>query len=189
MRDHLFKEPISIFAQQKLYEARTRAEQLTQQQLEGADLSEMLAQIATFKFELANLKPDQRKGKRRSEKRKLMDYGREVIIDVDIIDVTIPFSGWPRSFHLAPSSCVIIDTPATVAKDNAIEVSFPDDQNLDRSVDVFVRAVTKNLDTLGSELQKIPPQMLQTAQVVANQRLQQIRDRIERDKNRSFPIE
>ncbi len=189
MRDRLFQEPISAIIEQKLSEARTRAEQLTAQQLEGPNLAEELEKIAQFKFNLATLKPEQRKGKRRTEKNKQVDFGREVIVDVDFIDVTIPFEGWPKSFHLAPSSCNIIDTPAAITKDNAIQISLLDDQNLDRNVDLFIQRVTENLNTLGKELQRIEPQMLQIAQVIAKQRRQQIRERKERDKNRSFPIE
>ena len=130
MVDRLFQEPISAFVEQKLREARNQAEQLTPQQLEGSDISATLETIATFEFKVASLKSDQRKGKRRSEKQRRMDYGREIIIDVDIIDVTIPFDGWSRSFHLAPSSCRIIETPAVVHNDSTIQISFLDDQNL-----------------------------------------------------------
>jgi hypothetical protein len=127
--------------------------------------------------------------KRRTEKRKLTDYGREIIVDVDVIDVIIPFDGWPKSFHLAPSSCRIIETPVTINNDSTIQISFLDDQNLEQNVNSFIQGVTGNLNTLGMELQRIGSQMLQAAQLVANQRLQQIRERKERDKTRSFPIE
>jgi len=102
MVDHLFQEPISAFVEQKLREASSKAEQLTPPQLEGSDISATLEKIATFEFKVASLKFDQRKGKRRTEKQRRRDYGREIIVDVDIIDVTIPFDGWPKSFHLAP---------------------------------------------------------------------------------------
>jgi hypothetical protein len=186
---HLFQEPISAFVEQKLREARNHAEQLTSQQLEGSDISARLETIATFEFKVASLRSDQRKGKRRTEKQRRMDYGREIIVDVDIIDVTIPFDGWPKSFHLAPSSCRIIETPAVINNDSIIQISFVDDQNLEQNIESFVQAVTQNLNTLRAELQRIRPQMLQAAQLVANQRLQQMRERKARDKTRSFPIE
>ncbi len=188
MVDHLFQEPISAFVEQKLREASSKAEQLTPPQLEGSDISATLEKIATFEFKVASLKFDQRKGKRRTEKQRRRDYGREIIVDVDIIDVTIPFDGWPKSFHLAPSSCRIIETPAVI-KDSAIQISFLDDQNLEQNVNFFVESVTQNLNTLRTELQRLGPQMLQAAQLVANHRLQQIRDQKARDKTRSFPIE
>jgi hypothetical protein len=103
--------------------------------------------------------------------------------------VTIPFDGWPKSFNLAPSSCRIIETPAKINNDSTIQISFPDDQNLEQNVNSFIQGVTQNLNTLGAELQRIGPQMLQAAQLVANQRLQQLRERQARDKTRSFPIE
>ena len=139
MVEHLFQESISGFGEQKIRDAKAQAEQLTQQQLEGPDLAATLERIATFKFELAKLKPDQRRGKRRTEKRKRMGYGREIVVDVDFIDVTIPFDGWAKSFRLAPSSCRIIETPVTIGSD-AIQVSFPDDQNLERNVDFLFKA-------------------------------------------------
>ena len=189
MGEYLFQESISTFIEQKLQEAKAKAEQLTPEQLKGSDLAATLEKIATFRFDIASLKPDQRTGRRRTEKRKRMDYGREIVVDVDIIDVTIPFDGWPKSFSLAPSSCRIIETPAAINKDSKIQVSFLDDQNLEQNVNSFVEGVSQNLRTLGAELQRIAPQMLQAAQLVANKRLQQIREREERDKTRSFPIE
>jgi hypothetical protein len=187
--NRLFQEPISAFVEQRLGEAKTHAEQLTPQQLEASDIAETLQKIAKFKFNLATLKPDQRKGKRRTEKRKVMDYGREVIVDVDLIDVEIPFEGWPKSLYLAPSSRTLIDIPTTITSNNTIKVSFPDDENLDRNVDFFIQNVTANLNTLEKELQRIEPQMLQVAQTIVTQRIEQIRERKNRDKGRSFPIE
>lgn len=188
MRNQLFQEPISTFVDQKIYEAKIHAEKLTDEQLEGPDLAQTLSQIAKFKFDVAALKSDQRKGKRRTEKRKIAEYGREIMVDVDFIDVTIPFEGWPKSFYIAPSSCAIIGDSASLI-DQAILVSFPDDQSLDRNVDIFIERVNQNLDTLKNELQRIEPQMLQRAQLIANERLQKIRERRSRDKGRSFPIE
>lgn len=189
MSDFLFQESISAFAEQNVYQARIHTEQLTQEQLEGANLSTTLDAIAKVKFEVAKLKPDERRGKRRTEKRNAIDYGRQVTVDLDMIDVTIPFEGWPKSFTLAPSSHVIIDTPAKITHERVILVSLPDDQNLDRNVDRFIQQVTQNLDSLARDLKNIEGQMLQVAQVVANQRIKQNRERRERDKTRSFPIE
>lgn len=189
MAEYLFREPLSALAEVKLREVRTQTEQLTVEQLQSPDLADTLERIAALKLEVASLKPDQRRGRRRTEKRKITDYGREIFVDVDLIEVSIPFIGWPRSFRLAPSYCKIVDAPATITSNNTIEVTFPDDQNLDRSVDFFIQLVAENLTTLQRELGKLQPQMLQTAQLVANQRLQQIRERKERDKTRSFPIE
>jgi hypothetical protein len=189
MVDQLFKEPISAFVQQKLRDTRNRTEELTPQQLEGSDLSATLEKIAKFEFNVASLKPDQRKGKRRTEKQRRTDYGREITVDVDIIDVMIPFDGWPQSFHLAPSSCRIIETPAAINNDSTIRISFRDDHNLEQNVSSFIQGVTQNLNTLRAELERVGPQMLQAAQLLANQRLEQIRERKARDKTRSFPIE
>jgi hypothetical protein len=189
MLEYLFQEPLSALLEQKLREARAQGEQLTLQQLESPDLATTLQKIATFRFDTASLKPDQRRGKRRTEKQKRMDYGREIVVNVDFIDVSIPFEGAAKSFRLAPSHRKIVDTPVTVTTNNMIQISVPDDQNLEQKVNFFIQTVTENLSTLEKELQRIEPQMLQAAQLAANQRLEQIRERRERDKTRSFPIE
>jgi hypothetical protein len=188
MDEYLFRESLSALADAKIREVRTQTEQLTTEQLQAPDLASALETIATLKFEVATLKPDQRRGKRRTERQKITDYGREIFVDVDFVEVSIPFVGWPKSLRLAPSYCKIVDTPAKITS-NTVDVTFRDDQNLDRNVDVFIQIVSENLATLQRELTKLQPQMLQTAQIVANQRIQQIRERKERDKTRSFPIE
>lgn len=189
MASYLFRQSISVFTDQRIREARTQVEQLTDAQLEDPSLAGKLDEIANVKFVPARLLPEQRKGKRRTEKRKVNDYGREVMIDVDIIDVAIPFEGWPKSFDLAPSSCTIIDTPATITGERAIQISLSDDQNLDRNVDSFIQHVSNNLNTLKKELEALGPRIRQEVQLIADQRLQRIRERRKRDKTRSFPIE
>lgn len=189
MNRYLFEEPLANLVEQKIAEAQSKADQLTPQDLEGPDLGEILQKIATFSFEVASLKPDLRKGKRRTERQKRTDYGRDIVVDVDFIDVKIPFDGWPKSFQLAPSSRRLIDTPATINSDATVEVSFPDDNNLEGNLNAFIEGVTQNLSNLRSELRRVPAEMLQAAQLVANRRLQQVRERKERDKTRSFPID
>ncbi|MHC1946492.1 hypothetical protein IF803_19090 [Bradyrhizobium sp. UFLA06-06] len=189
MNGTLFQEPISALIEQKLYEAKMWAERLPEESLTSDKLAEELTKIAHFQFDVAKLKPDERKGKRRTEKRKISDYGRDVTIDVDIIDVIIPFDGYPKSFQIAPSHCNVIDIPAMITHENGLRISLPDDQNLDRAVNFFIERVSGNLSTLEKELQNVGPRMLQSAQSAIHQRLQRIRERQERDKTRSFPIE
>lgn len=188
MQEHLFRQPISNFVQEKIDEARHRTEALTDAQLQDPALAGTLEKICDFRFEAATLRPADRMGKRRTTKVSKSDYGQQIIVDVDVIDVTIPFTGWPKSFHLAPSGRKIINTPASIVSGGLL-VSFPDDQNLDHNVDDFVAQVAQNLESLKRDIEKIKPQMLQAAQLVANQRLAQIKARKERDKTRSFPIE
>ncbi len=188
MPDHLFQMPVSHFIDQQINEARTRAEQLTEEQLQAPNLAGKIEEIAALNFHVATLKPDARTGKRRTEKRARTDYGQPISIDVDIIDVKIPFDGWPKSFQLAPTHCKIIDTPAATGN-GFVLVSLVDDQNLDRNVDAFIKNAFENLNSLARDIKTITPLKLQTAQAIANQRLEQIRTRKERDKTRSFPIE
>lgn len=188
MTDYLFQEPISNFTAEKVGEARSQAERLSPEDLLSPDLGEKLQQLAKVKFDVAILKPEERKGKRRTEKQPRSDFGRKIIVNVDFIDVAIPFEGWPKSFHISPSTCNLIDMPAATSN-GAIIVSFLDDQNLDRNVDSFIKQVSQNLEYLKKDLPRIETQRLQIMQHIANHRLMQIEERKERDKTRSFPIE
>jgi hypothetical protein len=189
MAHRFYEEPISDFVRQKLTEMRGRVEQLTEAQLEAPGLGEILNSLSRLEFNLAVLKPHQRKGKRRTEKRQINDYGRQIAVDFDIIDVTVPFDGWPQSFSLAPSSYTLIDIPITITSQPALQFSLPDDQNLDRDVDGLIQRISSNLNMLRSDMRGLETQRLQEAQLVANQRLKQIQERRDRDKKRSFPIE
>lgn len=187
MTSSLFRIPVSNFIDQKISEARTQAERLSDSQLQDPSLAGVLEQIADFDFEVAKLNPEGRQGKRRTEKKARNDYGREIIVDVDFVDVTVPFTGDAQSLELMPSSGFQIHERAGVSR-NGIVVSFLDDQNLDRNVDSFIKRVSENLKNLNADIEKIRSQRLQIAQSEANRRLEKIRARKDLDKSRSFPI-
>lgn len=188
MHHRLFQDSVHNFVQQKLHEARSKVEQLSHVDLDASDLAETLEKIAKIDFQIAKMNPDQKKGKRRTEKRMRMDYGQQITVDIDMIDVSIPFEGWPKSFHLRPTSSNVIDTPARIENTNII-VSFFDDEDLERNIDNFVKSASENLSSLTQDLKNFEKQTLREVQAVANERILQINARVERDKGRSFPIE
>ena len=188
MQSKLFTNSIHDFSQEKLRESVRRAEALTEQELLVAELAPFLDKISDFPFQVAKLKPDGRKGKRRTEKRERTDYGLRTMVDVDFIDVTIPFEGFPKSLTIAPSSCHVIDVLASV-ENGQLVVTFPDDDNLDPNVNDFIKRDSENLDRQRQEIETIKQETRKAVSAVANRRIAEIKARKERDKARSFPIE
>lgn len=184
----LFRDPISKFTNDRIKEAEAQTEALTEAQLHDPALAGTLEKISNFKFDVAVLVPENRKGKRRTTKVPRDDYGRQIMVDVDMIDVTIPFSGWPKSFLYAPSVANIIGEPILVSNGTLV-VTFADDAGLDRNVDGFIKYVNENLKNLESDIKKIRQQALRTCQRIANERIARIKLQKERDKTRSFPID
>ena len=185
---NLFGSPIQNFINARIHEAQSSAENLSDAQLQAPNLAGVLENISKLNFQVATLRPDQKKGKRRTERRTKKDYGQQVAADVDVIDVSIPFDGWPRSFDFAPTSGRLSSTKARV-EEGMIVASFDDDENLERNVDEFIKLTSENLTKLARDLGDLQKRMLQEAQTVANRRIEQIKSRKERDKSRSFPIE
>lgn len=185
----LFQESIFDFKDQKVREAIARVEALPETVLLNPDLPRQLDQIVEqFRFVVATLKPEERKGKRRIETRVVRDYGEVRNREITLIDVIIPFNGYPKSFNIAPSHCHVIDTPA-MNTSAGLQASFYDDDNLDQNVDSFIVRVSENLDRLRSEMESVRKQISDAIKAVADQRVAKAKALKERDKGRSFPIE
>ena len=189
MNNRLFQESLHSFKEQKLREAIAGVEAIPKSILLDPTLDESLKEIVDhFQFVVATLRPDERVGRRRKEMRRTNHLGQVQDVEVSLIDVTIPFDGYPKSFTIAPSTCHVLQMPAKTNQDGLV-ATFYDDDNLDRNVDSFVKMVGENLDTLRKELNNFRSQIEKTAHDVANHRAEKLKAQIERDKGRSFRIE
>lgn len=187
--DRLFQESIHAFKDQKVREAIARVEGLSEAELLDPGLAGKLDGIVEqFRFVVATMRPQERKGKRRTETRQVRDYGELRNVEVSMIDVTIPFDGYPKSFTIAPSHCHVIDTPARTSQ-AGLQATFYDDDNLDRNVDSFISRVGENLERLRGEMESLRTQISDAVKAIADQRLAKVKAQKERDKSRSFPIE
>jgi len=185
----LFEKSLYAVKEENLRLATQRVQALSEPELLVPSLQARLDTIADeFTLQVARLRPDERRGKRRVEQRESSDYGRHQVVEVSLIDVTIPFVGDPKSLMIAPSRCHVIERPA-IANSNSIVVSLVDDENLDRNVDDFVMRVNENLDNLRSEMDSLRNEIKTEIQTIADRRLALVKAQKERDSKRSFPIE
>jgi hypothetical protein len=174
------------YIEEQKNEAIKRAELTPEKKLSDPAVIDQI--IGDFRFEVAVIRPEERKGKRRIVQRRISDYGQPRIEENVYIDVYIPFSGYPKSFEIGPSSSILIYEECRI-DGSAIVVVFPDDDALDASVEAFIAQVTNNLENLKNDLRSAPLQIHNAVVDVVARRRNLIESRTERDKKRSFPIE
>jgi hypothetical protein len=188
MADQLFAGSVYDLRQSALQQAIERTKKISPTELLAPSLAGTLDKIASeFTLAIAKLKPDEIKGTRRKRISRRNDYGQMIDVEISVIDVTIPFDGDPESFKFAPSHSNIIDDAVEIHA-AGLQISLPDDDNLDKMVKRFVAMVQENLDGLSKELSGLKEQVRNQIEVVANSRVEQIKKENERDKGRSFPI-
>lgn len=187
--ERLFEGSLNLFKQEKLRDAAAKANALSDSQLLNPSLAGRLDAIAgEFRFVVAKLRPEERRGKRRTETKEVNDYGQRQTVQMTVIDVAIPFDGYPKSLTIAPSRSHIIQTLVSTIQ-NPLVVPFMDDENLDKNVDDFIKRVSENLDSLRSEVEGFSREIRAEIQAIVDRRLTILKAQKEQDAKRSFPIE
>jgi hypothetical protein len=152
-------------------------------------LAGMLEKIVSgCSFDVAELRPAERRGTRRQATRRVNDYGRTVDVVSEMIEVSIPFVGSRESFLLSPSSCIEIASSAHISG-GALKATFDDDEQLDQNVNILIDRTSKNLDQLRKEMAAFKTELLAMLGTAADERIAGIKAQKERNKIRSFPIE
>lgn len=189
MRRTLFTQSIFEHRERAVKSALHKVETLSDEALLSGDLPQHLHEIVKQEqINVATMRPDERRGKRRIEDRIASSYGERRSVKIEIIDVSIPYSGDHRSFDIAPSQSATINVPVEWQGD-VIKASFADDDNLERNVNSFIDNVTANLRRLEQELETFPSEVLATIERAAAKRADAVRSRHEKDRGRSFPID
>jgi hypothetical protein len=191
----LFEQSFHAYLEKRIKEALAKVAALSEKDLADPSLSEKLDAIANDGWiVVATLRAAERKGKRRTEKR--VDLGDEdedglmipVEREIKVIDVLIPVDGYPISLQLSPSSSIGVSEKARMVP-GGLQVTFPDDDNLDRNVDDFISRVSQNLDRLRVEAEANRPIIRQRVGEAAKRRQDELAAQKDRDSKRSFPIE
>jgi hypothetical protein len=125
--------------------------------------------------------------KRRVEERTIDDFGDRRVIDVKVLDVSIPFVGDPESFRIAPSRSGIPQRKAQIGS-KALMITIPDDENADTTIDNFKKTIEGNLQTARTEFAQMKTQLDQAVSAAAERRRQEIAAEHARDKGRSFRV-
>jgi hypothetical protein len=139
-------------------------------------------------FAVATLRPNEKRGKRRTETRQIRDYGETRNVEVSLMDVFVPFSGAEESFELAPSSSHVIQTPVQVTQGQLV-FTFHDDSAIERDLEAAIKQISENLDRLRAELGNLESSVRQAVEAVAADRLARIKSQAERDSRLGFPVD
>lgn len=142
-----------------------------------------------FTLQVARLRPDEKRGKRREFEREISDYGLERTVKASEVDVSIPFDGEAQSFEIAPSSTTLVYGSKVQVLSSELILTVSDDDQIERRVDEFVKPVTENLDRLRVEVERDLPRIRDAIDNRARQRKEEIERQKERDSKRSFPID
>jgi hypothetical protein len=143
-------------------------EELDRGTLSDPDLAAMLDRMADhFSLNVAVLQPQAKRTMRRAAQAEAGEAGA-------VRDVKIPFQGDPISFQLAPADCTIPSLPCDVRSD-LLFISLPDDSDLERKVDEFVRQVSQNLEALRAEVATWFAQLRASLQTAASAKIRTLR--------------
>jgi hypothetical protein len=186
----LFTEPFAMFAAERMRIAEAAVLKLSEEDLQSATLGQALAEIGNFNFQLAVLQPDQKTGTRRTDQRRFSDYGRQVIENVDVLDISIPYSGFPRSFSLAPTNGHDIRERATAhsGAPSRLTVTLDENEELEAKLATFILQVQENLQRLGEDIEALRKRLVIHAQSKAEERINEIKKRDEKNRSYSFPV-
>ncbi|HEV7293483.1 MAG TPA: hypothetical protein VGN79_14305 [Devosia sp.] len=187
----IFTEPFQIFLGEKMRTAEMEVDRLSEDDLQSPALGQSLQNIANFKFQVAEIRPDEKTGKRRTEVRSFVDYGRHIQSKVDVLDISIPYSGFPKSFSIAPTNGHTIESKATYQSSSGhlLVVTLDEDDALEVKLATFISEVEDNLQKLGQDMENLRKRLLVHVQDRAQERLNAIKARQEKNKGYSFPVE
>jgi hypothetical protein len=190
MGSRLFRGPSIInYREEQITVAEGRVDALTEQQLTNPALAGMLEKIANASvFEVAALRPDEKRGKNRTIRREMHRHGLPMSVEAKLVEITIPFVGSEQSFVFAPTSCNIIDQDATV-HENALVVTLDDDEHLERYLVPFITRVSENLERLRKDMADVLRMVQERVKARADHRQSDILATKERNRTRSFPID
>ena len=184
----LFHRPFSEFRAQKTSDALAAVDRIPEAELLNPNRAGRLEKMAdACSLDVAELRPTGRTGKHRKERRPVSDYGRAVQVEVDVVEVTIPFVGARDSLPFSPSSCTEIGR-TVLAYDGYLTATFDNDEQLDRNVDVVIERISRNLEQLKREMGQFRTELVAALGKAADERATAIKARRELDKTRSFLI-
>jgi hypothetical protein len=187
MPDRLFRNGIHGYQQQCKDAAVALLGKLSDADLLNPNLAGRLDRLADQAvFEVAVIDGGEW-GKPRTESSMRSDYGRQVPVEVEMMDMHIPFQGDRRSFQIQPSTSKIIDTLADVMGQELI-VSFVYDDDLQRQLGIFLGKVQENLAELRKEMPAVRAGIRTDLGNIADQRIATMKAQQEKDKQLSFPV-
>jgi hypothetical protein len=151
----------------------------------GGKLQEI---VARHSLEVASLNEAAKSGHRAETNASTTDaFGRPLSEKVTKLQVTIPYTGDEKSFHIRPSTCNVISADWS-AESGRIILVIPDDDTAQAGVDGFIVQVKSNLERLRGDWEQGRQQVEREVRDAAENRRQKIIAENGRDSKLDFPI-
>jgi hypothetical protein len=182
----LFRDSFNSYRTLQLEGALADVEKLSEHDLISPAVQSVLEKTANAAgFEVAVLHPEEKSSKPRTERR--TDGGNTAPVDVELIDITIPFTGSPKSFTVAPSQNTHVDIPVVVHQDALVATLVRDDY-LERQLATSIRRISQNLDEMRNDMAALRASVRKALCEAADRRAERLRFQKKPYQIPSFPI-
>jgi hypothetical protein len=179
---------VQEYFDQASLKGRAAVEAMPPSVLEGPTLEGALQTIFEQNIlEVPRLDSDHKRGARRDMQKGVREFDEERLVNVSVIDVTIPFIGDSSGFHIAPNRC-LLGSMGEVGG-NAVVVTVPDDDQAQGKVDEFINQTDQNLDTLRRDIEQWKPHFLAELRRAADERMSKLKAARDRDAKLNFPVD
>lgn len=182
----LFRDSFDAYRARQLEGALANVEMLSERDLTSPAVQGLLEKTANAAgFEVAVLHPDEKSGRPRTERR--TDDSHAAPVEVELMDITIPFTGSPKSFTVAPSQNAHIDIPVAVHQDALVATLVRDDY-LERQLATFICRTSQNLDQMRKDMGALRASVRKALREAADRRAERLRFQKKPYQIPSFPI-
>jgi hypothetical protein len=182
----LFRDSFEVYRTRQLEGALANVEKLSERDLTSPAMQGILETTANAAgFEVAVLHPDEKSQRPRTERR--TDGAHAAPVEVEVVDITIPFTGSPESFAVAPSQNTRIDIPVAVHQDALVATLVRDDY-LEGGLATFIRRTSQNLDQMRKDIGALRAGVRKAIAEAAYRHAERLKSQRKPYKIRTFPI-
>lgn len=148
----------------------------TLQQLSDPALAGKIEQLwASYRPNVPVLCRADKYGERRETTRRRNDHGRDITVQVTVVDVLVPYRGDERMFRVTPSSSAILNEQVQV-RGGCLHYEMPLDPAQEPRFEKLLDQIEQNLDTMRREEEAFSKNALIRLNVAAAERRKKLED-------------
>lgn len=180
---------LSDILRQRLEDARQRVLRMELSELQEPSLAGHLEKLwrSSRSDNFPVLQRASKRGTRRQVSYPTDDYDREVVRNMTVVDVSVPFEGDGQLFHVRPSTCAILNEEIDVSG-NYILYTMPLDPSAEPQFEKMLDQIEVNLGRLRSETEQFDKTAVQELLRVADDRRRELEADEKSLSGFSFPI-
>jgi hypothetical protein len=173
----------------RLSDAADQVRNLGLDQLRNPALAGLLTKLWTSRLpEVPVIFLDRKHGRKRVEQRHQDDHGRNVIVEVTYLDVSVPFHGDGSMFDMMPSTSTIIHDRVHVQEGALIYSLHLDEANDDKINRLFAQ-IEGNLKSLRSDIESFGASAVNQLSRFAAERRAKLEEDEQKARKLSFPVD